>query len=229
MRILLVESEIELTATLTKALAGQDILVDHVNSIALADEAVRAGVHDALLLDSKLPDGDGVKLIKHLRSDHFAAPVIVLANEPAQENIVRVLDSGADDILVKPFSVNELSARLRAVMRRPASLQPRTIRVGGVEFNPQDQTVRIADSIVALPRRQLLALDHLIRRAGRIVSRTALEEAVYGFEDDVAPNSLEAHISRLRRALAPGGVTIHAERGLGYVLKEIGTAAAPEI
>lgn len=221
MRILLVEDEPEMARLIATAFARHGIVVDHAPSLAIAREAVLGGVHDAVVLDRKLPDGDGLALIPELRRAAEAAlPVIVLSALGTADQRVEGLDTGADDYLPKPFSVDELLARLRAVMRRPARLAPSVVTLGALAFNLDDRSVSLGGEGLDLPRRELLALEALMRRAGRTVSRAALEEAVYGFDDEIASNSLDAHISRLRRKLAPAGIEIHAMRGLGYLLRE---------
>lgn len=219
MRILLVEDEMEMAALLTTALAKQDILVDHARTLALAEESAMAHVHDAVLLDRNLPDGDGLSLISTLRRNRAGVPVIVLSAMGSLDNKVTGLDTGADDYLAKPFSIDELLARLRAVMRRPVRMEANLVTVGRLQFDLNERQATIAGEPLELPRRELLALEILMRRAGRTVARSALEEAVYGFDDEIASNTLDAHISRLRRKLADAGVQIHGIRGLGYLLK----------
>lgn len=219
MRILLVEDEDHLAKALTTALGRHDIVVDHAGSLEIAEEAARSGVHDAVLLDRKLPDGDGLSLIPVLRRGHPGLPIIVLSALGTPDHRVAGLDNGADDYLAKPFLVDELMARLRAVMRRPAQLGESLVSVGRLTFNLTDRTASIAGQSLELPRRELLALEILARRAGRTVTRAALEEAVYGYDDEIASNTLDAHISRLRRKLREAQVEIHGIRGLGYLLK----------
>lgn len=225
MRILLVEDEPEMARLIATAFARHGIVVDHAPNLAIAREAILGGVHDAVVLDRKLPDGDGLSLIPDLRrpgtpAAEGAVPVIVLSALGSLDQRLAGLDTGADDYLPKPFSVDELLARLRAVMRRPARLAPSVATLGPLAFNLDERSVTLDGAPLDLPRRELLALEALMRRAGRTVSRPALEEAVYGFDDEIASNSLDAHISRLRRKLAPAGIEIHAMRGLGYLLRE---------
>lgn len=132
------------------------------------------------------------------------------------------LDSGADDYLAKPFAVEELLARLRAVLRRPAGLQLEIIRAGRVAFDCSHREASVDGRPLELPRRELLVLETLLRRLGRTVLRATLEEAVYNFEDEIQSNALDAHVSRLRRKLADAnaGVEIHSIRGVGYLLKQ---------
>lgn len=219
MRILLVEDEDAMAALLNTALAKHHIVVDHANNLAIAEEASLASVHDAVLLDRKLPDGDGLSLIPRLRQINPNIPIIVLSALGSLDNRVTGLDTGADDYLAKPFSVDELLARLRAVLRRPAQVKHEAMILGGIEFEPEHRQVKINGRAAELPRRELLALEALMQRAGRTVSRDSLEQAVYGFDDDIASNALDAHISRLRRKLAPAGVQIHGIRGIGYLLR----------
>ena len=219
MRVLLVEDEKDMAAVLTSALSRHDIVVDHARTLEIAEEASRSGVHDAVLLDRKLPDGDGLSLIPLLRRERAGLPIIVLSALGTPDHRVAGLDHGADDYLAKPFSTDELLARLRAVMRRPAQIGESTVNAGNLRFNLTERRAEVDDVPLDLTRRELLALEILMRRAGRTVPRSALEEAVYGYDDEIASNSLDAHISRLRRKLSGAGVEIHAIRGLGYLLR----------
>ena len=219
MRILLVEDELDLARALISALERHDILVDHVSNLAMAIEAVQESVHSVVVLDRKLPDGDGLTIIPDIRRAQSGLPIIVLSalGQPAQR--IEGLEIGADDYLAKPFVVDELVARIRALMRRPAAMAEMAVTVGRLSFNLGDGTAIAAGEPLTLTRREVLALEVLVRRAGRTVARSALEEAVYGFDDEIASNTLDAHISRLRRKLAPADVEIHSIRGIGYLLK----------
>lgn len=219
MRVLLVEDQMDMATALIAALGRQDVLVDHAPTLEIASEACRSGVHDAILLDRKLPDGDGLSLIPLLRKEKAGVPIIVLSALGTSDQRVTGLDHGADDYLAKPFSTDELMARLRAVMRRPAQIGDHTVTIGRLRFNLTDRQAEILGEPLDLTRRELLALEILMRRAGRTVSRGALEEAVYGYDDEIASNSVDSHISRLRGKLSGAGVEIHAIRGLGYLLR----------
>jgi DNA-binding response OmpR family regulator len=221
MRILLVEDEPDLARALISALERHDILVDHVSTLELAAEAAQSGVHSVVVLDRKLPDGDGLSLIPQIRRTQAGLPIIVLSALGAPEHRIEGLETGADDYLAKPFVVDELVARIRALMRRPAMVADMGITVGKLNFNIGDGSATIAGEPLTLTRREVLALEVLVRRAGRTVARSALEEAVYGFDDEIASNTLDAHISRLRRKLAPAGVEIHSIRGIGYLLRAV--------
>jgi DNA-binding response OmpR family regulator len=219
MRILLVEDEVEMARGIISALARHDILVDHAANLEFAEEAALSGVHDAVLLDRKLPDGEGLSLIPHLRNVQPGLPIIVLSALGSPDQRVEGLDGGADDYLAKPFSTDELLARLRAVMRRPAQMGASVVSVGKLSFNLTERAATIDGEPLDLTRREVLVLEVLVRRAGRTVSKSALEEGAYAFDDEISSNTLEAHVSRLRRKLVGAGVEIHAIRGLGYLLR----------
>lgn len=223
MRILLVEDEAEMATALSSALRRYDMVVDHAPTLADAEEAISADVHAAVLLDRQLPDGDGLTLIPKLRARADGVPIIVLTARGELADRIAGLDSGADDYLAKPFAVEELLARLRAVLRRPAGLSPDVIRAGRITFDVGHREASIDGQPFELPRRELLVLEALIRRMGRTVLRSALEEAVYTFDDEIQSNALDTHVSRLRRKLADAdaGVEIHGIRGVGYLLKKL--------
>ncbi|SFV28634.1 DNA-binding response regulator, OmpR family, contains REC and winged-helix (wHTH) domain [Devosia crocina] len=221
MRILLIEDELDLARALISALERHDILVDHVSNLATALEAVKNSVHSVVILDRNLPDGDGLTIIPDIRRAQAGLPIIVLSALGQAAQRIEGLETGADDYLAKPFVVDELVARIRALMRRPAALAEMSVTVGQLAFNLGDGTALVAGTPLTLTRREVLALEVLVRRAGRTVARSALEEAVYGFDDEIASNTLDAHISRLRRKLAPADVEIHSIRGIGYLLKAI--------
>jgi DNA-binding response OmpR family regulator len=221
MRVLLIEDEPEMASALATALTRHAMTVDHVLTIAAAEAATAENVHTAILLDRYLPDGDGLTLIPRLRAKGIVAPVIVLTALGDVVDRVAGLDMGADDYLAKPFAVEELLARMRAVLRRPTELSSNTVKVGRVAFDFNHRTANIDGEPLDLPRRELLVLETLLRRTGRTVLRSALEEAVYSFDDEIQSNALDTHVSRLRRKLADAqaGIEIHGIRGVGYLLR----------
>lgn len=222
MRILLIEDEKQMAEALSVALTKHGIVIDHTMRLGDAFELTRQNDYDAILLDRRLPDGEGLSLIPQLRKAGTVTPVIVLTarNEPLER--VKGLDVGADDYLGKPFLVEELLARLRAVLRRPSSLVEPHIRAGRLMIDPLHLNVTIDSAPVDLPRRELVVLVTLAKRKGKTVLRSALEAAVYNYEEELQSNALDAHISRLRKRLADvdAGLTIHNIRGVGYLLKE---------
>lgn len=221
MRILLVEDEIELAAALRAALGRRNFVVDWVPDLAQAHEAIREPGLRAVLLDRGLPDGDGLSLLPALRAQADPPPVIVLTARGQTRERVEGLDAGAEDYLAKPFELDELLARLRVVFRRSASAPVETMALGALTFDPVHREAAVAGRPLLLPRRELALLDLLVRRAGRVVLRETIEAALFGFDDNPTSNTLDAHVSRLRRRLAEcnAGVAIHALRGVGYLAK----------
>ena len=221
MRILLVEDEAELAGMLRSTLEKRGYVVDLAPNLEIAREAIETIEHEVVLLDRQLGDGDGIALISLIRKRRPNLPVIVVSAMGSPDDRVQGLDLGADDYLAKPFLVEELVARIRAVLRRPASVQPQVITIGNLEFDITRGVVLVDGKPLDLPRREHLALESLTRRAGYTVRRRTLEEDVYGADDEIQSNSLDAHISRLRRKLSDMGasVEIHPVRGVGYLLR----------
>jgi DNA-binding response OmpR family regulator len=214
LRVLLVEDEPEMASALAAALKNYGMVVDHIATLADAEEAVSINAYGAILLDRQLPDGDGLSLIPKLRTKGAGVPIIVLTARGDLVDRVAGLNTGADDYLGKPFAVEELLARLRAVLRRPADLPSQTMRLGRLAFDIGNREASVAGRPLDLPRREL-------RRMGRTVARSSLEEAVYSIDDEIQSNALDTHVSRLRRKLseAQAEVEIHGIRGVGYLLK----------
>ncbi|MFD2238154.1 response regulator transcription factor [Aureimonas populi] len=222
MRILLVEDEMEMAGALSVALGKHGIVIDHTAMLADALELTRQTLYDAILLDRRLPDGEGLAFIPRLRKAGIDTPVIVLTARNETKERIEGLDSGADDYLGKPFLVEELMARIRAVLRRPAHLAEPQFGVGRMVIDPLNLAVSVDAVPLDLPRRELLVLVALAKRRGKTVLRSTLEAAVYNYEEEIQSNALDAHISRLRKRLADAGagVSVHNIRGVGYLLKE---------
>jgi len=222
MHILLIEDEAELAATLKSSLERERYVVDHAGTLSLARETALYGLHDLVLLDRTLPDGDGLALVPLLREKNPGVPVIVLSALGELPERVAGLDGGADDYLAKPFALEELFARIRAAGRRPSGLQVESISIGRLVFDPASGEASVGGQRLELPRREIRVLATLARRLGRTVRRESIEMAVYGFDDGIHSNTLDSHVSRLRRKLADAdaGVEIHAIRGVGYLMRE---------
>jgi DNA-binding response OmpR family regulator len=220
MRILLVEDELDMASALADALSKHNIVIDHVATLADAREAADLNSYDAILLDRQLTDGEGLQLIPELRAANIGTPIIVLTAHNDHEGRIRGLDLGADDYMGKPFMVEELIARLRAVLRRP-QLSSETISAGRLSFAVSHMEPAIDGKPLLLPRRELLVLAALMKRLGRTVTREALVNAVYSFDAEIQSNALDSHVSRLRRKLTEldAGVAIHTIRGIGYLMK----------
>jgi len=221
-RILLVEDEPELAAILSSRLAQEGFVVDRGASLGEAIEAVLGAEYRMVLLDRRLPDGDGLSLLPVLATRKTQPPVIVLTALDDVPDRVAGLNAGAEDYLIKPFAFDELLARMRVLLRRSSSTasEPR-ITIGRLDYDLGERILRVEGVPLSLPRRELAILDTLARRAGRVVMREHLEAQVYGYDDEISSNALEAHISRLRKRLADAGarVVLHGVRGVGYMLR----------
>jgi DNA-binding response OmpR family regulator len=223
-RILLVEDEPELRATLAARLTQEGFVVDQVGTLGLAIEAVMGAEYRALLLDRRLPDGDGLSLLPVLRTRPTSPPVLVLSALDDIPDRVAGLEAGAEDYLIKPFAFDELVARLRVRLRRSGSADVApSVSVGRLEYDLSSREPKVGGKLLALPRRELAIMDALVRRAGRVVMREHLQDQVYGFDEEISSNALEAHISRLRKRLADAGagVVLHGVRGIGYMLRPL--------
>lgn len=219
MRILLVEDHPPLAEAVGQALHRAGFAVDHASTVESAADMAASASYALVLLDLGLPDGDGLRLLPLLRKEG-QVPVIILTARDQLADRLAGLDGGADDYVVKPIEMPELVARCRAVLRRPGERSASILQLGSLLLDVTARRVSVMDQPVTLGRREVTVLEHLMRASGRVVSRQLLEEAVYGFDDDVSPNALEASVSRLRRALERAGcqVPIVTVRGLGWMM-----------
>ena len=221
-RILLVEDDPALAREIVRALEREQWSLDHVSSLGQAFEAVIQYRYRCILLDRRLPDGDGIALVAAAKSRHSPPAIIFLTARDEVTDRIEGLDAGADDYLVKPFALQELLARLRAACRRPPSGSPtELVEVGRLSFDLSNREAQAGGRPLALTRRELALLELLIRRSGRVVQRAHLDSALYGMDAEVSGNALETQVSRLRRRLeeADAGVTLRTIRGVGYMLQ----------
>ena len=222
MRILVIVDEPGITEILQEALSRAGFTVDLARQCAEARDALSLMAYDAAVLDLGLPDGDGRTLLADLQSSRNKPPVLVLTARDAVEDRVSGLDAGADDYLVKPFATTEVIARVRALLRRPGGALGVTLQAGNVSFDTVGRDVRVGITALALPRREGAILEHLMRRLGRVIPKTVLEERLYGIDDELESNAIPVHVHHLRRKLEAAGATaeIHTVRGVGYLLTE---------
>lgn len=222
MRLLVVDDNAKLRDLLVGLFAGARYVVDAVGTAREAQAALAATRYDLILLELTLPDADSCMLVRDIRRRGLGTPVMVgtVANDP--ERRVEVLDAGADDVMLKPFSSDELLARARALLRRPPNVLNRVLSVGNISLDTAARAVQVDGDIIELTRREIAVLETLMRSRTRPVAKRALEEAVYSLSEDVTPNAIEAAVSRVRRRLDNAGarVTISAARGMGYLLSE---------
>lgn len=221
-RVLVVEDDPDIAALLARELRGLGHTVDQVGLAEEALLAARACDYALLIIDLGLPDGDGLDLVRELRRRAIAAPILVLTARRKVEDRVVGLGSGADDYLVKPFAIPEVRARITALLRRPSQLRGHRIAIRNMIVDC-DALEAVVDGIsLPLPRKQFQLLELLARRKNHMTPKRMIEEALYGFDDAVSANCIEAQISKLRQALrvANAGVCVETRRGIGYRLLE---------
>lgn len=221
-RVLLVEDDPALAREIVRVLEREGWAIDHVTCLAEAFEAVIQYAYRAILLDRRLPDGDGIALVPAARSRPTAPSIIFLTARDEVADRIEGLDAGADDYLVKPFALQELLARLRAACRRlPMGQAPEPIEAGHLSFDPVSREARVNGRPLNLRRRELALLELLVRRVGRVVQKAYLDTELYGIGADVSGNALETQVSRLRRVLedAEAGLELRTIRGVGYMLR----------
>jgi two-component system OmpR family response regulator len=225
MRILMVEDEPEMARVVAGNLVLSGFTADHVGSLAEAHEALASHRYSFVLLDRRLPDGDGISLLPDMRRMQPGIRVLMLTVCAAVDDKVAGLDAGADDYLAKPFDMNELMARIRAGLRRPGGEALPPVVIGALAFNCDSREVTVAGQPILLHRRELALLDALVQRAGRVVSREKLMDQIFGYDDEIPDNALNILVSRLRRRLSDieAGVKIHSARGIGYMLTKSAT------
>ena len=221
-RILLVEDNRHLGDLVSKALRLRGFVIDHVTLVDEAETALSIAQYDAVVLDLGLPDRDGMTLLKPLRASASAPAVLVLTSRDESSSVIEALDNGADDYLTKPFVMGVLVARLRALLRRPNTVDPEMLAQRNIELDPQKFLLRIAGNEIPVSRREFAALELFMRRASRVISKEELQESIYGMAEDVSLNAVEVLVHRLRKKLETGGaeVQIHNLRGLGYLLAD---------
>ena len=216
MRLLLVEDDAMVGESIRQGLRQDGFTVDWVRDGRAAELALTNEVYDLMLLDLGLPRKDGLAILRGWRAKGLALPVLIITARDAVSDRVAGLDAGADDYLVKPFDLDELSARVRAVLRRHAGRADAVMKLGPLEIDTAARRVRWKAKEVALSAREYALLEALADRPGAYLSRAQLEERLYGWAEEIASNAVEVHIHGLRRKLDPE--LIRNVRGLGYTL-----------
>lgn len=224
LRILLVEDNRALSEGLVALLRGSGYAVDVVGDGASADAVMAAEAFDLVILDLNLPEMDGLDVLRAMRARQNKAAVLILTARGTQEEKVRGLDLGADDYMIKPFDVSEFEARVRVLLRRQAGLRSALITYGSVAFDLNSRTFSSAGATIDIPARELGLLEILFMRAGKVVAKEAIIQSLTAFDEDLSANAIEQYVSRLRRRLAPCGLTVRTARGIGYYLDKIADA-----
>ncbi|MGF6160682.1 two-component system OmpR family response regulator [Ensifer sp. KUDG1] len=225
MRILLVEDNQDLAEGLSAILRGSGYAVDVVSDGASAHAVAAAETFDLVILDLNLPEMDGLDVLRAMRARQNRAAVLILTARGAPEERIKGLDLGADDYMIKPFDVGELEARVRVLLRRQAGLRASTVSYGNVSLDLNTRSFSSGGASIDIPARELGLLELLFMRAGKVVAKDAIMQSLTGFDDDLSPNAIEQYVSRLRKRLAPHGLTVRTARGIGYYLDKM---AGPE-
>jgi len=219
MRILVVEDDPVLSDGLKVGLGLYGATLDIVSSCADGDAALAADAFDALVLDLMLPDGSGLDLLAALRSRGDRTPVLLLTALDEVSDRIRGLDAGADDYLGKPFDLEELAARVRAISRRNEGRAAPQLTYNGVTLNPARLTVTIDNKCIGLSRREFAVLAALMDRPGTVLSKSDLEAKLYGWQEEVESNAVEVHVHNLRSKI--GRSKIETLRGIGYRMRPV--------
>lgn len=216
MRVLLVEDDRMIGEALLDALRRQGYAADWVRDGAMAEAAAQAQAYDLVVLDLGLPGRDGLSVLRTLRAGGTRTPVLVATARDAVADRIAGLDAGADDYVLKPFDVDELLARARALIRRSAGRAEPVFAHKGLRLDPATHEASLDGQPVALSSREWAVLEPMLLRPGVVFSRKQLEEKLYGWKEDISSNAVEVYIHGLRRKL--GADLIRTVRGLGYVV-----------
>lgn len=222
MRLLLVEDDVMIGETVLDLLRADHFAVDWVKDGRMADTALRSQRYDLVLLDLGLPQRDGLDVLKDLRARKDLTPVLVLTARDAVGDRVSGLDAGADDYLLKPYDLDELLARIRALIRRSAGRADSVLEIQGLRLNAitREVTRQLEGSAepesISLSAREWAVLEVLMARPGVVFSRAQIEEKLYSWKDEVSSNAVEVYVHGLRKKL--GSAVIQTVRGLGYVM-----------
>jgi DNA-binding response OmpR family regulator len=219
MRILVIEDDPLIGSGVEAGLRQQDWAVDWVTHKAQAVSALQAETFDAAVLDLGLPDGSGLTLLRSLRSAGDSLPVLILTARDAVEDRTAGLDSGADDYLTKPFDLDELAARLRAIVRRHQGRSGNALSVGNIVLDPTAHTTTVDDQPLDLSRREFSTLQALMESAGKVLTAEQLEQKLYGWGEELDSNAIQVHVHHLRKKLGNNEV-IRTIRGVGYTIDQ---------
>jgi two-component system OmpR family response regulator len=226
MRILIAEDDSILADGLVRSLRQSGYAVDHVKGGSEADSALTMQSFDLLILDLGLPRMSGLEVLRRLRARNSTLPVLILTAADGVDERVKGLDLGADDYMSKPFHLNELEARVRALTRRGSGGGPTVVRHGSLSYDQVGRTASVGDQVLELSARELGVLEVLLQRIGRLVSKEQLVDHLCEWGEEVSNNAIEVYVHRLRKKIEPSGVRIITVRGLGYCLEKPPATAA---
>jgi len=218
MRILLTEDDIMLGDATRKGLIQEGFSVDWVLSKEDAETALLTQSYDIIILDISLPDGSGLDILFEMRQTSNKSPVLILTAYDTIKDRIKGLDGGADDYIVKPFDIDELCARIRSLYRRSQGDPSPIIVYNDLILDPSSYTAKKNHKTIEIGPKEFVILQTLIRKVGRVVSKTDLEETLYGWDDNISSNTIEVHIHRIRKKF--GNDIIKNIRGIGYIIEK---------
>lgn len=224
MRLLLIEDEKKLSDALSYILRKNSYGVDVANDGITGQELAETGIYDIIILDRMLPGKEGVSILKELRKQGMSIPVLILTAKDEIRDRVEGLDAGADDYLIKPFSTDELLARIRALSRRQnEQIKSENLQIGSFELNPLNCEAVIGDETTKLTLKESQLLELLLRNSGKVITREQILDRVWGIDSEVEMNNIEIYVCYLRKKLDlnTAGIRIETVRGIGYCLKEV--------
>ena len=221
MKITIIEDNLTLANAIALRLEDHGHVITQIHNGADAAEFLALDASDLVILDINLPEKNGLEILKEVRARKNLVPIILLTARGLTSDRIEGLDIGADDYLTKPFDMDELEARIRALLRRQTVQKTSQDMIGALSYDFGARQVSIGSDIIDLPRRELALFECLIMRQNQIVSKSRIADHVFGLESDSNEDSVETYVSRLRKRLMPHNVTIKSARGLGYMLTEV--------
>jgi two-component system response regulator QseB len=218
MRLLLVEDDESLGDAVKTGLMQFGYIVEWLKDGEAARAAIKTESFELIILDLSLPKLSGMRLLQVIRNDHNATPIIILTARDSIQDRIKGLDNGADDYITKPFDLNELSARIRALIRRSQGRADTILQYANVTLDPAAHTVMVDQEFINVPRREFALLQKLLENSGHVLSRDQLMQSIYSWDEDVDSNALEVHIHNLRKKLNAN--YIRTIRGIGYMAEK---------
>ena len=220
MRILVVEDNIELAQWLGRTLRKERYAVDAINNGLDADFALKTEKYNLIILDLGLPKLDGKEVLRRLRERHDTTPVLILTANNTMQSRVQELDQGADDYIAKPFDIEELEARIRALLRRSSGQANPAMECGDLGYNANTQEFQIAGKPLSLTPRERALLEMLVLKSGTVVSKHTLAQGLFTLDDNMSTDAIEIYVHRLRKKLEQSTAKIMTLRGLGYLIRQ---------
>ena len=220
MRILIAEDDAVLADGLVRAMKGAGYIADLVTNGEDADSALMRQVHDLVVLDLGLPGLDGLQVLQRLRERKSSMPVLILTARATLDDRVKGLDLGADDYIAKPCDIQELQARVRALLRRAYNKSSNVLTHGRLSFDTEKRRVTLSGNPFEMTAREMRLFELLLRRAGSVVSKEQILESLCSWDEEVSDNAIEVSVHRLRKRLGETGIIIRTIRGLGYLLDD---------